>query len=170
MGFFKNKKKTEEAKKVTTLEEVRKAYEDLSENDKKRFDEGRKQSEQTVADRVHESIAAQESDRGQTDSQSAADREHEALGEEHAEGKGDVSELHETDKTAEKTEGGEWHDKLESRLGSIEAAIKELIGKHSADGKLEESRQKYGFSPRAGKLDDGEKLTPEEAIERLRRA
>ena len=30
-------------------------------------------------------------------SQSAADREHEALGEEHADGKGDVAELHETD-------------------------------------------------------------------------
>ena len=69
-----------EDKKPSTLEEVRKAYEDLSEDDKKSF-------HQSIADRVHESIAAQEREHGQEDSQSAEAREHEALGEEHDEGK-----------------------------------------------------------------------------------
>lgn len=47
-----------------TLEMVRKAYEDLSEDDKKKF-------HQSISDRVHESIAAQERDEGDEDSQSA---------------------------------------------------------------------------------------------------
>lgn len=75
---------------MTTLEQVRKAYEDLSDDDKKSF-------HQSISDRVHESIGEQEHDDGNKDSQSAADREHEALGAEHADGKGDVAELHETD-------------------------------------------------------------------------
>ena len=72
---------------MTTLEQIRKAYEDLSEDDKKSF-------HQSISDRVHESIAAQERADGNEDSQSAAAREHEALGAEHADGKGDVQELH----------------------------------------------------------------------------
>lgn len=82
-------------KKPTTLEEVKKAYEDLSEDDKKSF-------HQSIADRIHESIGEQEEEHGQKDSQSAADREHEALGMEHADGEGDVSEIGETDETGEK--------------------------------------------------------------------
>lgn len=83
-----------EEKKPTTLEEVRKAYEDLSDEDKQTF-------HQSIADRMHESVAAQEREHGQEDSQSAEAREHEALGEEHADGEGDVAELHESDDTAE---------------------------------------------------------------------
>ena len=79
---------------MTTLEQVRKAYEDLSDDDKKSF-------HQSIADRVHESIAAQERADGNENSQSAEAREHEALGEEHAEGRGDVEELHEKDDTPE---------------------------------------------------------------------
>lgn len=82
-------------KKPTTLEEVKKAYEDLSEDDKKSF-------HQSIADRIHESIGEQEHEDGNKDSQSAADREHEALGMEHADGEGDVSEIGETDETGEK--------------------------------------------------------------------
>ena len=52
MAFFWRKKK-EDKKEMTTLEQVRKAYEDLSDDDKKSF-------HQSLADRVHESIAAQE--------------------------------------------------------------------------------------------------------------
>lgn len=88
MALFGNKNKP------STLEEVRKAYEDLSDDDKKSF-------HQSIPDRVHESIAAQEREHGQEDSQSAEAREHEALGEEHAEGNGDSEELHESDDTAE---------------------------------------------------------------------
>ena len=79
---------------MTTLEQVRKAYEDLSHDDKKSF-------HQSIADRVHESIATQDWSDGNENSQSAEAREHEALGEEHAEGRGDVEELHEKDDTPE---------------------------------------------------------------------
>lgn len=88
MAFFKRKQKNietppeevtenEEDKEMTTLEQVHKAYEDLSDDDKKTF-------HQSLSDRVHESIAAQERADGNEDSQSAEDREHEALGAEHA--------------------------------------------------------------------------------------
>lgn len=88
MAFFKRKQKNietppeevtenEEDKEMTTLEQVRKAYEDLSDDDKKTF-------HQSLSDRVHESIAAQERANGDEDKQSAEDREHEALGAEHA--------------------------------------------------------------------------------------
>lgn len=88
MAFFKRKQKNietppeevaekEEDKEMTTLEQVHKAYEGLSEDDKKTF-------HQSLSDRVHESIAAQERADGNKDSQSAEDREHEALGAEHA--------------------------------------------------------------------------------------
>ena len=73
---------------------MKKAYENLSDDDKKAF-------HQSLADRVHESVAAQEREHGQEDGQSAEAREHEALGEEHKEGKGDVEELHENDDTPE---------------------------------------------------------------------
>lgn len=106
--FKKNKNK--EAETMTTLEQVRKAYEDLSEDDKKSF-------HQSIADRVHESIAAQERADENEDSQSAADREHEALGAEHADGKGDVEELHETDKGEGKETVAEAEEKKEERTG-----------------------------------------------------
>ena len=79
--------------KPTALDEVRKAYENLSDEDKKTF-------EQSIADRVHESVGEQEAENDQKDDQTAADREHEALGEEHAEGKGETEELGGTDKPA----------------------------------------------------------------------
>ena len=111
---------------MTTLEQIRKAYDDLSDEDRKTF-------HQDIADRVHESIAAQERDEGDTDSQSAEDREHEALGEEHADGKGDVEELHETD-PEEKGEEEEKEDEpkqkgsdFEERLGRLEEKMSELL-------------------------------------------
>ena len=75
--FGKKDKEKKEENNMTTLEQIRKAYEDLSEDDKKSF-------HQSISDRVHESIAAQERADGNEDSQSAAAREHEALGAEHA--------------------------------------------------------------------------------------
>lgn len=163
MAFFKKKK--QEATKMTTLEEVRKAYEDLSEEDKKRFDEGRAEPKQTVQDRIDESLGEQEAEHGQKDSQSAKDREDEALGAEHADGKGDVKELHATDPVH-----AEWRGKLDERLSKLEESLSEIMKKYSTEDKLQESKMKYGFAPRAGKLDEGEKLTPEQAMERLRRA
>jgi hypothetical protein len=130
-NFFRKNK--EDNEKMTTLEQIRKAYEDLSDEDKKAF-------HQSIADRVHESIAAQEKADGDEDSQSAADREHEALGAEHADGEGDVSEIGETDDSEneirenEKNEGevtsdstdGDWRGKMEKEIEELKAAIKNI--------------------------------------------
>ena len=132
-------------KKPSTLEEVRKAYENLSDDDKQSF-------RQSIADRVHESVAAQEREHGQEDSQSAEAREHEALGEEHAEGKGDVEELHESDDTVEEKsedKADEQHEQRQddgmkdilARLDALEARFEK-----EAEKTLEEKKQKYGLS------------------------
>lgn len=130
--------------KPTTLEEVQRAYENLSDDDKKSF-------HQSLADRVHESIAAQEREHGQEDSQSAEAREHEALGEEHAEGKGAVEELHEQDDTAEEKRedrAEEVHEERQDdgmkaildRLDALEARFKK-----AEESALDEKRKKYGL-------------------------
>lgn len=142
--FFKKKQNQEDKNNMTTLEEVRKAYEDLSDDDKKSF-------HQSIADRVHESIAAQERAHGQEDSQSAEAREHEALGAEHAAGKGDVAELHEKDDSAEEKREDRADDRHEERQDNVMKSILERLDKleaRSADkdkAVLEEKRQKYGL-------------------------
>ena len=138
---------------MATLDDVRKAYENLSEDDKKTF-------AQSIQDRVDESLGEQEKKEGTKDTQTAADREHEALGEEHAEGKGDVEELHETDKGEMEHEKEQQakHDESEktnkaqddaltminARLEALEAKIEKMAG---AD-KLDDARAKYGLSPK----------------------
>lgn len=124
----KDKKEKEDETKMTTLEQIRKAYEDLSEDDKKSF-------HQSIADRIHESIAAQERADGNEDSQSAEAREHEALGEEHAEGKGDVEELHKDDDTTE--------EKREDERDEKDDPMKEILARLDA---LEERFKKEGDS------------------------
>lgn len=132
---------------MTTLEQVRKAYEDLSEDDKKSF-------HQSISDRVHESIAAQERADGNKDSQSAADREHEALGAEHAAGHGDVSELHMQDRMVrtaveaqdrkdarQDDEADDWRKRADERFDKLEAALKSLSG----EDKLNRAAEKYGM-------------------------
>lgn len=171
-GFFKKNKKQED-NKLSTLEEVRKAYEDLSDDDKKSF-------HQSIADRVHESIAAQEKDDGNEDSQSAEAREHEALGEEHAEGKGDVEELHEKDDTPEEKsedkqdeeheeKGDDRIDAILSRLDALEAHFKNEgdTDKEAA----EKAREVYGLHGGVFASDkkDDDKVTPKEAFEIARK-
>lgn len=136
--FGKKEKEKKEETKVTTLEQVRKAYEDLSEDDKKSF-------HQSIADRVHESIAAQERADGNEDSQSAEAREHEALGEEHAEGKGDVEELHEKDDTPEeKSEDkrDEAEEKTDDRYDAILARLDALEKRFEKEGDSDEEAAK----------------------------
>lgn len=164
-GFFKNKNKKQEDNKLTTLEQIRKAYEDLSEDDKKSF-------HQSIADRVHESIAAQERADGNENSQSAEAREHEALGAEHADGKGDVSELHEKDDTPEEkhedrqdkahAESEEWRKSAEDRFAKIEAALEKLSG----GDRLEKAREKYGLSA-TGSSGEGRKDFTEDDVKKL---
>ena len=149
---------------MTTLDEVKKAYEDLSEDDKKSF-------HQSIADRVHESVAAQEEDSGDKDSQSAEDREHEALGAEHADGEGDVDELHETDPEeddspkggededgkpeedpekpeAKEEEKGEDPSDLEHRISRIEELLEKLV----------DSQEKGAREPNEASDDEKSKL------------
>jgi hypothetical protein len=163
-------------KKPFTLEEIMKAYEDLSDDDKKSF-------RQSIADRVHESIAAQEKADGNEDSQSAADREHEALGAEHADGEGDVSEIGETDATDEKREeeiesAEEKKDEMEvqeksdnekeadnsddalqalsSRISALEEEIKDFISlKEKMEDYTRRQEEKFGYAerPAGGKKD-----------------
>ncbi len=163
-GFFKKNKKQEETK-MTTLEQVRKAYEDLSDDDKKSF-------HQSIADRVHESIAAQERADGNKDSQSAEAREHEALGAEHADGKGNVSELHMKDDTTEErhedrqdkdhARSEEWQKSAEERFARIEAALEKLSG----GNRLQAAREKYGLAATAS-AGEGRKEFTDEDVKRF---
>lgn len=161
---------------MTTLEEVRKAYEDLSDDDKKSF-------HQSIADRVHESIAAQEREHGQEDSQSAEAREHEALGAEHADGEGDVSELHEEDDTAEEKHEDRAEearedaheerqdDGMKSILARLDA-LEARFGKEDADDEaLRKAEKVYGLGNgvfQAAKK-ESDNISPKEAADIVRR-
>ena len=68
---------------MTTLEQVQKAYADLSEEDKKSFHKSI-QSSQTTEDKIDDSVGEQEHLDGDRDSQTAKDRVKEAEGEEKA--------------------------------------------------------------------------------------
>lgn len=132
---------------MTTLEQVRKAYEDLSDDDRKEF-------HQSIADRIHESIGEQEHDDGNKDSQSAADREHEALGAEHADGEGDVSELHETDPKEGERSDDDKADKPDdairdilARLDVLEARFKDRTDEAEDEDEeaVKKAEQVYGL-------------------------
>lgn len=164
---------------MTTLEEVKKAYEDLSEDDKKSF-------HQSIADRIHESIGEQEEEHGQKDSQSAADREHEALGMKHADGKGDVSEIGETDETGEKRaeeveraeekkderEDDEWRKRIDERFKKIEDYIEAQMKRGSDEEEaLKKAKDVYGLHGGAFSPDATESVgvSPKEAADLIRK-
>ncbi len=151
MAWFKKKVKEDE-KSMTTLEQIRKAYDDLSDDDKKSF-------RQSIADRVHESIGEQEHDDGDKDSQSAADREHEALGAEHADGNGETDELHETDKSDSDNDCNS-DNKSDSGGAKNEAikALREDIAKLAARIELIERTPQKADDATASKLSQLERL------------
>lgn len=175
MKWFKKK----EGKKMTTLEEVKKAYENLSEDDKKSF-------HQSIADRIHESIGEQEEEHGQKDSQSAADREHEALGMEHADGEGDVSKIGETDATGEKRaeevkraeekkderEDDEWRKRIDERFKKIEDYIEAQMKRGSDEEEaLKKAKDVYGLHGGVFSHDETESVgvSPKEAADLIRK-
>lgn len=80
-------------KKLTTAEQVLEAYKNLSDEERTKF-------EQSLKDRVDESVGEQEHDDGNEDTQTAADRVDESEGEERA-------EETETAEEEPKDEGGE---------------------------------------------------------------
>lgn len=171
MAWFKKKVKEDE-KHMTTLDQIRKAYENLSDDDKENF-------RQSIADRIHESIGEQEHDDGDKDSQSAADREHEALGEEHADGKGDVAELHETDPQADDDKGEDKSDKHDdamsailSRLDALEAHFREKAddAEDADEEAVKKAEQVYGLGNdvfEAAKR-ESKNISPQEAAQIVR--
>ena len=162
MWFPFLKKKNKEVKnEMTTLEQVRKAYEDLSDDDKKNF-------HQSIADRIHESIGEQEHDDGDKDSQSAAAREHEALGEEHADGKGDVVELHEQDDTSEEKREDAHEERQDDGMQAILSRLEAIEARFDKEDKavLEEKRQKYGLGSHVMPQEHAEAFT-EKRIDNL---
>lgn len=136
-------------KRLSTLEEVRKAYEDLSEEDKKTF-------RQTFSDRVDESLGEQKKDAGQEDEQTAKDRVDESLGEEKADKKAENERnSSETDENAaeNKQKDEDESDDAEKKqvfiLDRIADLLEKLVAQHAEkseskdDNKLKESERKY---------------------------
>ena len=133
--------------KMTTLEQIQKAYDDLSEDDKKKF-------HQSLKDRIDESVGEQEHDDGNKDSQSAKDRVDESLGEEKA-----LEEKRE-EKDVEMSENKEETPHSEG------AAEYEMTGKTSSD--MPEWAK--GLLDRLGKIEsyfDGKANGVEEAAEEI---
>ncbi len=178
--------------KPSTLEEIKRAYESLSEDDKKSFKE-------SIKDHVDESVAAQKEDSGEKTEQSAEAEIHEAEGAEHAAGKGDVEELGEKDdtpeeqaedkrdeeerkgeddkKSDEKVEEDKPEDKpsepQETQLDRIEKLLLSLQADKGEKNALEEhAKGVYGLgnSPiESEQKSDNKKMTPQEIASYIRK-
>ena len=167
--------------KPSTLEEIKRAYESLSEDDKKSFIE-------SIKDHVDESVAAQKEDSGEKTEQSAEAEIHEAEGAEHAAGKGDVEELGEKDDTPEeqaederdedeRDEDDKPEDKpsepQETQLDRIEKLLLSLqADKGEKDAIEEHVKGVYGLgnSPiESEQKSDNKKMTPQEIASYMRK-
>lgn len=167
--------------KPSTLEEIKRAYESLSEDDKKSFKE-------SIKDHVDESVAAQKEDSGEKTEQSAEAEIHEAEGAEHAAGNGDVEELGENDDTPEeqaederdedeRDEDDKPEDKpsepQETQLDRIEKLLLSLQANKSEKDALEEhAKGVYGLgnSPiESEQKSDNKKMTPQEIASYMRK-
>lgn len=167
--------------KPSTLEEIKRAYESLSEDDKKSFKE-------SIKDHVDESVAAQKEDLGEKTEQSAEAEIHEAEGAEHAAGKGDVEELGENDDTPEeqaederdedeRDEDDKPEDKpsepQETQLDRIEKLLLSLqADKGEKDAIEEHAKGVYGLgnSPiESEQKSDNKKMTPQEIASYIRK-
>lgn len=165
----------------STLEEIKRAYESLSEDDKKSFKE-------SIKDHVDESVAAQKEDSGEQTEQSAEAEIHEAEGAEHAAGKGDVEELGENDDTPEeqaedeldedeRDEDDKPEDKpsepQETQLDRIEKLLLSLqADKGEKDALEEHAKGVYGLgnSPiESEQKSDNKKMTPQEIASYIRK-
>lgn len=167
--------------KPSTLEEIKRAYESLSDDDKKLFQE-------SIKDHVDESVAAQKEDSGEKTEQSAEAEIHEAEGAEHAAGKGDVEELGENDDTPEeqaederdedeRDEDDKPEDKpsepQETQLDRIEKLLLSLqADKVEKDALEEHAKGVYGLgnSPiESEQKSDNKKMTPQEIASYIRK-
>lgn len=180
----------EKKEKPSTLEEIKRAYESLSDDDKKSFKE-------SIKDHVDESVAAQKEDAGEKTDESAEAEIHEAEGAEHAAGKGDVEELGEKDDTPEekaedkrdkeerkdeektepKTEEEREEDKptepQETQLDRIEKLLLSLQADKGEKNALEEhAKDIYGLgnSPiDSEQKSEDKKMTPQEIAKFMRK-
>lgn len=176
--------------KPSTLEEIKRAYESLSDDDKKSFKE-------SIKDHVDESVAAQKEDAGEKTDESAEAEIHEAEGAEHAAGKGDVEELGEKDdtpeekaedkrdeeerkdeektepKTEEEREEGKSTEPQETQLDRIEKLLLSLQADKGEKNALEEhAKDIYGLgnSPiDSEQKSEDKKMTPQEIAKFMRK-
>ncbi len=152
--------------KPSTLEEIKRAYESLSDDDKKSFQE-------SIKDHVDESVAAQKEDSGEKTKQSAEAEIHEAEGAEHADGKGDVKELGEKDDTPEEKAEDKPTEPQETQLDRIEKLLLSLQADKSEKNALEEhANGVYGLgnSPiESEQKSDNKKMTPQEIASYMRK-
>ena len=148
--------------KPSTLEEIKRAYESLSDDDKKLFQE-------SIKDHVDESVAAQKEDSGEKTEQSAEAEIHEAEGAEHAAGKGDVEELGENDDKPEDKPS----EPQETQLDRIEKLLLSLqADKGEKDALEEHAKGVYGLgnSPiESEQKSDNKKMTPQEIASYIRK-
>lgn len=168
--------------KPSTLEEIKRAYESLSDDDKKSFKE-------SIKDHVDESVAAQKEDAGEKTDESAEAEIHEAEGAEHAAGKGDVEELGEKDDTPEEKaedkrdeeerkdeeerEETKPNEPQETQLDRIEKLLLSLQADKGEKNALEEhAKDIYGLgnSPiDSEQKSEDKKMTPQEIAKFMRK-
>lgn len=125
----KEKQNKEEQPEMTTLEQVKKAYADLSDEDKKSF-------HQSLKDRVDESVGEQEHLDDDRDSQTAKDRVDEAEGEEKAIEEKD-EERHEERQDSRDDKQDDTIERVFKRLDDIEAKVEALSKKPTEADKSE---------------------------------
>lgn len=164
---------------MKTIDEILKAVDDLSEEDKKKL-------HQTLSDRIDESVAADERDEGdEGKEEDAKDRIDESIGtEEYDEEKDEVedgdddaedsdegdedSEADEVEEDLEKheDEDKQTKDSLEARIARIEALLMKMVGedKEKSSDVEEKAKEVYGLGGGTFAPEDGgkkaEKVNP----------
>lgn len=169
-----------------TYEQILKAIDDLSDEDKKKL-------HQSLKDRIDESVAAQEREDGTEDSQTAKDRVDESLGEEEHEAEKREEEDEGTDakaseaseeaeETEEKLEEHEAEDEskkddMSARISGIEATVAKLVemltkGSDKESAAEKKAQETYGigngaFVPDADESKSGEKVDVRKVLRNL---
>ena len=132
-------------RKLTTAEQVLEAYKNLSDEEKTKF-------EQSLKDRVDESVGEQEHDDGNEDTQTAADRVDESEGEERAE-EADKEET-ETAEEEPKDEGGEEEVPVEEETQPEELPAEEEEEETEASTEEVEERADETYKAIAARIDE----------------
>lgn len=164
-------------RKLTTAEQVLEAYKNLSDEERTKF-------EQSLKDRVDESVGEQEHDDGNEDTQTAADRVDESEGEERAveEEKEETPEetsevepeeeqpvVEEEEETATSTE--EVEERADETYQALVARIDELVARLekleqlTIDGEEQSKAREFGATA-SGDMTDDEEETDDDRVMR----